>query len=116
MPQREAKSSTFRETNWRTQPDRLTPSQTDLFSGGLTQKRGRKSNKASCGNLAVRVEWSPLALDRVLVIARYIAKDNRGAAERWVNDYGAAEEEPAFMRAAHSASPRCCGNRMDVMA
>jgi len=34
----------------------------------------------------VKVEWSPLALDRVSDIARYIAKDNPGAAERWVNE------------------------------
>jgi len=32
------------------------------------------------------VEWSPLALDRVSDIARYIAKDNPGAAERWMNE------------------------------
>jgi addiction module RelE/StbE family toxin len=32
------------------------------------------------------VEWSPLALDRVAEIARYIAKDNPDAAERWVNE------------------------------
>jgi len=34
----------------------------------------------------VKVEWSPLALDRVSDIARYIAEDNPGAAERWVNE------------------------------
>ena len=34
----------------------------------------------------MKVEWSPLALDRVSVIARYIAEDNPGAAERWVNE------------------------------
>ncbi|EAR22291.1 Plasmid stabilization system protein [Nitrococcus mobilis Nb-231] len=34
----------------------------------------------------MKVEWSPLALDRVSDIARYIAKDNPGAAERWVNE------------------------------
>jgi len=34
----------------------------------------------------VKVEWSPLALDRVSDIARYIAKDNPGAAEQWVNE------------------------------
>jgi plasmid stabilization system protein ParE len=33
----------------------------------------------------MKVEWSPLALDRVSEIARYIAKDDPGAAERWVN-------------------------------
>jgi addiction module RelE/StbE family toxin len=34
----------------------------------------------------VKVEWSPLALDRVSDIARYIAEDNPGAAERWVSE------------------------------
>ena len=34
----------------------------------------------------MNVERSPLALDRVSDIARYIAKDNPGAAERWVNE------------------------------
>lgn len=34
----------------------------------------------------MRVEWSPLALDRVSDIARYIAKDNPDAAVRWVNE------------------------------
>ena len=34
----------------------------------------------------MKVEWSPLALDRVSEIARYIAKDNPDAAERWVNE------------------------------
>jgi addiction module RelE/StbE family toxin len=34
----------------------------------------------------LKVEWSPLALDRVSDIARYIAKDNPDAAERWVNE------------------------------
>jgi toxin ParE1/3/4 len=34
----------------------------------------------------VKVEWSPLALDRVSDIARYIAKDDPDAAERWVDE------------------------------
>lgn len=34
----------------------------------------------------MKVEWSPLALERVSEIARYIAKDNPDAAERWVNE------------------------------
>ena len=34
----------------------------------------------------MKVEWSPLALDRVSDIARYIAKDKPDAAERWVNE------------------------------
>jgi hypothetical protein len=38
----------------------------------------------------VKEEWSPLVLDRVLEIARCIAKDNRDAAERWVNELSCA--------------------------
>lgn len=38
----------------------------------------------------MKVQWSPLALDRVSDIARYIAKDDPGAAERWVNELFAA--------------------------
>ena len=34
----------------------------------------------------MKVEWSPLALERVSDIARYIAEDNPDAAERWVNE------------------------------
>ncbi len=34
----------------------------------------------------MKLAWSPLALDRVAEIARYIANDNPAAAERWVND------------------------------
>lgn len=34
----------------------------------------------------MKVEWSPLALDRASEIARYIARDNPGAAERWVHE------------------------------
>ena len=34
----------------------------------------------------MRVEWSPLALDRVSEIARYLAKDNPDAAVRWVSE------------------------------
>ena len=34
----------------------------------------------------MKVECSPLALDRVTDIAGYIAKANPGAAERWVNE------------------------------
>lgn len=43
----------------------------------------------------MKVEWSPLALDRVTDIARYIAKDNPGAAERWVNELFDAVERLA---------------------
>jgi len=43
----------------------------------------------------VRVEWSPLALDRVSDIARYIAKDNPDAAIRWVNELFEAVERLA---------------------
>jgi plasmid stabilization system protein ParE len=41
------------------------------------------------------VEWSPLALDRVSDIARYIAKDNPDAAIRWVNELFEAVERLA---------------------
>ena len=47
----------------------------------------------------MKVEWSPLALDRVTDIARYIAKDNPGAAERWVNELFDAVERLADFRA-----------------
>ena len=43
----------------------------------------------------MKVEWSPLALDRVTDIARYIAKDNPYAAERWVNELFDAVERLA---------------------
>ncbi len=34
----------------------------------------------------MKVEWSPLALERVQEIAEFIAQDNPQAAERWVID------------------------------
>jgi addiction module RelE/StbE family toxin len=43
----------------------------------------------------VKLEWSPLALDRVSEIAPYIAKDNPDAAERWVNELFDAVERLA---------------------
>lgn len=33
----------------------------------------------------MRILWSPLAIDRVAEIAEYIAMDNLGAAENWVD-------------------------------
>jgi len=33
----------------------------------------------------MRIVWSPLAVDRVSEIAKYIAQDNPVAAESWVN-------------------------------
>jgi toxin ParE1/3/4 len=33
----------------------------------------------------MRILWSPLAIERVSEIAEYIAQDNSGAAENWVN-------------------------------
>ena len=33
----------------------------------------------------MRIQWSPLAIDRVSEIADYIAQDNPLAAEKWVN-------------------------------
>jgi len=43
----------------------------------------------------VKVEWSPLALDRVSDIARFIARDNPAAAERWINELFDAVERLA---------------------
>lgn len=34
----------------------------------------------------MKVEWSPLALERVQDIGQYIARDNPAAAVRWVNE------------------------------
>ncbi|MBI1390085.1 MAG: type II toxin-antitoxin system mRNA interferase toxin, RelE/StbE family [bacterium] len=34
----------------------------------------------------MKVEWSPLALERVDEIAEYIARDHSSAAARWIND------------------------------
>jgi toxin ParE1/3/4 len=34
----------------------------------------------------MRVVWSPLAIDRAADAAAYIAKDNRAAARRWVDE------------------------------
>ncbi len=34
----------------------------------------------------MKVEWSPLALERVEDIAQYIAQDKPDAAERWVTE------------------------------
>ena len=34
----------------------------------------------------MKIRWSPLALERVQEITQYIAQDNPGAAERWVED------------------------------
>jgi addiction module RelE/StbE family toxin len=33
----------------------------------------------------MKILWSPLAVERVSEIAAYIARDNPGAAENWVN-------------------------------
>ena len=43
----------------------------------------------------MKVEWSPLALDRVSDIARFIARDNPAAAERWLNELFDAVERLA---------------------
>ena len=40
----------------------------------------------------MRVVWSPLALERVEDMARYIAEDNPDAAEKWVDDLFATVE------------------------
>ncbi len=34
----------------------------------------------------MKIEWSPLALERVRDIARYIARDKPTAAEKWVKE------------------------------
>lgn len=45
----------------------------------------------------MKVEWSPLALDRAADIAHYIAKDNPQAAERWVIElFDSVERLAAF--------------------
>ena len=41
------------------------------------------------------IVWSPLALERVEDIALYIAEDNPGAADRWVDDIFATVERLA---------------------
>jgi toxin ParE1/3/4 len=33
----------------------------------------------------MKIIWSPLAIDRVLEIAEYIARDKPSAAEKWIN-------------------------------
>jgi plasmid stabilization system protein ParE len=43
----------------------------------------------------MKIVWSPLALDRVEDIARYIAEDNPDAAVRWVDDLFATVERLA---------------------
>lgn len=34
----------------------------------------------------MKLTWSPLAIDRVLEIARYISSDNPDASQRWVTE------------------------------
>ena len=34
----------------------------------------------------MKVQWAPLAIDRVAEIAAYIAEDNPRAAEKWIRD------------------------------
>ena len=34
----------------------------------------------------MKVQWAPLAIERVAEIAAYIAEDNPSAAEKWVRD------------------------------
>ena len=50
----------------------------------------------------MRVVWSPLALDRVTEIARYIAQDRPLAAEKWVRTVfskaGQLEDSPRLGR------------------
>jgi len=41
----------------------------------------------------LKVIWSPLAIDRAVEQARYIAKDNPGAAEKWLKGLFAAARQ-----------------------
>jgi toxin ParE1/3/4 len=41
----------------------------------------------------MRILWSPLAVERVSEIAEYIAQDNPGAAEKWVENIFKKVEE-----------------------
>ena len=41
----------------------------------------------------MKVIWSPLAIDRAVEQARYIAKDNPGAAEKWLKGLFAAARQ-----------------------
>ncbi|WP_273206144.1 type II toxin-antitoxin system RelE/ParE family toxin [Marinobacter subterrani] len=43
----------------------------------------------------MKIVWSPLALDRVEDVARFIAEDNPDAVVRWVDDLFAAVERLA---------------------
>jgi len=60
----------------------------------------------------MNIIWSPLALERVRAIARYIARDKPSAAEKWVKDL--------FMLVGRlSTQPRSCRvvpglNRPDI--
>ena len=41
----------------------------------------------------MKIQWSPLAVDRISEIAEYIALDNPSAANKWVNDiFGSTEK------------------------
>jgi len=45
----------------------------------------------------MRIIWSPLAVDRVSEIAKYIAQDNPSAAEDWTNTvFGKVEHLKSF--------------------
>lgn len=41
----------------------------------------------------MKVIWSPLAIDRAVEQARYIARDNPGAAEKWLKGLFAAAKQ-----------------------
>ena len=41
----------------------------------------------------MRISWSPLAIDRALEIADYIAKDKSSAAEKWIDTVFAKVEQ-----------------------
>ena len=35
----------------------------------------------------MKIQWSPLAIDRVTEIASYISKDNPNAAKKWIREF-----------------------------
>ncbi len=50
----------------------------------------------------MKVLWSPLAVDRIAEIAEYIAQDNPGAAEKWLNAvFKKVEELKGFSKNGH---------------
>ena len=44
-----------------------------------------EANNGSKENIRVKIQWSPLAVERIGEISDYIAQDSPIAAERWIN-------------------------------